>query len=202
MEILLLRHGRTAGNAERRYIGRTDEPLSPEGSRHARLTGTDETVGHVYVSPLKRALETARIKFPNAELTVVADLREMDFGDFEGSNADELRDDRGYAQWLESNCTLRCPGGEQMDEFTDRVCRAFDAIVRKGLDAGEERLVLVAHGGTLMSVLSRYGRPRREYYEWYTDNCGGYRLRLDAAAWINDKALTDCEKIETLPFPG
>jgi alpha-ribazole phosphatase len=198
MEILLMRHGRTLGNVERRYVGRTDEPLSPEGIEHARLTGTDGSVRSVYVSPLKRALETARIKFPNAALTIVADLREMDFGDFEGKRADELLEDADYKIWLESNCTLRCPGGEQLDEFADRVCRAFAAIVREGLENGEKRLVVVAHGGSIMSVLSRYGSPSRQYYEWYVDNCGGYRLRLDAADWEENKVLTDCERFESI----
>ena len=198
MEILLMRHGRTAGNAERRYVGRTDQPLSPEGVRHARLTGTDETVQSVVVSPMKRALETARIKFPNAAQIIVTDLREMDFGVFEGKNADELREDADYLKWLESNCTLRCPGGEQMDEFAARVCRAFDALVREGLENGEKRLVIVAHGGSIMSVLSRYGRPGRQYYEWYVDNCGGYHLRLDQAEWDRNRMLTDCEKFDEL----
>jgi alpha-ribazole phosphatase len=85
MQIILMRHGLTAANMKRLYNGRTDDPLCAEGIAHARASGTDATVTQLYASPMKRALETARIKFPNAEITVYDELREMDFGDFEGA---------------------------------------------------------------------------------------------------------------------
>ena len=84
MELVLLRHGSTSGNAEHRYVGRTDEPLSQAGAREARESGGREDVGCVYVSPLQRARQTAAICFPRARQMVVDGLREMDFGDFEG----------------------------------------------------------------------------------------------------------------------
>jgi alpha-ribazole phosphatase len=198
MEVLLIRHGKTAGNIAKRYIGMTDEPLCDEGIAHARLSGIDTGTASLYVSPLKRALETALIKFPNAQMTVCADLREMDFGDFEGRNAADMEHDDVYTKWVESNCMLRCPNGEQMDEFSDRICRAFDIIVRDAIDNGEERLVIVAHGGTIMSILGRYGKPEQHYYEWYVDNCCGYRAQLDESAWPTAPALIQCEKFETL----
>jgi alpha-ribazole phosphatase len=77
MRILLMRHGMTSANKMRLYNGRTDDPLCAEGAAHALQTGTDPTVRHVYASPMKRAVETARLKFPNAAITVVDDLREM-----------------------------------------------------------------------------------------------------------------------------
>ncbi|SHH94320.1 alpha-ribazole phosphatase [Sporobacter termitidis DSM 10068] len=199
MDIILVRHGKTEGNLFRRYSGRTDEPLCREGVEHAKASGADQTVPRVYVSPMRRALETARIKFPNAAQTVCPDLREMDFGDFEGKTADELQNDADYTKWVESNCTLPCPNGEQMDAFADRICRAFDGIVRESIENNDNRLVVVAHGGSIMAILSRYGRPERQYYDWYVDNCCGYRARLDGAAWETEPVLSDCEKFETLP---
>jgi alpha-ribazole phosphatase len=198
MEVLLVRHGKTAGNLLRRYIGRTDEPLCPEGIEHAHATGRDGKVTSVYVSPMKRALETAVIKFPNAGHIICADLREMDFGNFEGRSADDMINDEVYRQWVDSSCTLPCPGGEQMADFNDRVCKAFDTIIRESIDRMEQRVVLVAHGGTLMAILDRYAVPRREYYEWYVGNCGGYRAHLDEAAWSEAPALTDCVKFDCL----
>ena len=194
-----MRHGRTAGNIQRRYVGRTDEPLCQEGIALARGSGVSAATAHIYVSPLKRALETASIKFPNAKRTVVADLREMDFGDFEGRSAAEMERDQAYIKWLESNCTLPCPNGERLDDFSDRICRAFDGIVRESIENGDRQLVVVAHGGSLMSILTRFGKPERLYYEWYVDNCCGYRARLDEAAWDISPALTDCKMFETLP---
>lgn len=198
MEILLMRHGKTAGNIARRYVGVTDEPLCEEGISLARSSGICTETAHVYTSPLKRALETARIKFPNAKLTIVDDLREMDFGDFEGCSAAELERDDAYVKWLDSNCTLRCPNGEGINDFSDRVCQAFDGIVLESLKRGDKRLVVVSHGGTIMAILSRYGKPKRQYYEWYVDNCCGYRAKLDETAWETAPALTDCEMFDKL----
>ncbi len=198
MDVLLMRHGRTAGNIARRYVGSTDEPLCEEGITHARCTGMDEETINLYVSPMKRTLETARIKFPNAQMTVCADLREMDFGDFEGRTAAELEQDAAYTAWVESDCTLRCPNGEQMDEFADRVCRAFDTIIKACIEHGDEKLVVVAHGGSIMSILSRFGTPERKYYEWYVDNCCGYRAQLRETSWNELPLLENCEKFETL----
>lgn len=198
MEVLLIRHGRTAGNIARRYVGRTDEPLCEEGRVHAQMSGKNTELQTLYVSPMKRALETAQIKFPNARQAVCADLREMDFGDFEGRTAAELEQNDEYRKWVDSNCTLRCPNGEQMDEFVGRICRAFDTIVRQCIDNGDERLVIVAHGGSIMAILSRYGKPERQYYEWYVDNCCGYRAQVDDAAWDSNPLLTNCELFEVL----
>jgi len=199
MEVILLRHGKTAGNLARRYNGKTDEPLCPEGVAHAHAGGADPGVRTVYVSPLKRAVETAKIKFPNAAHIICDDLREMDFGDFEGRTADEMKDDEAYIAWIESNCKLRCPNGDQIDEFSERVCRAFDAIVRDCIAKGENRLVIVAHGGSLMAILHRYGKPARDYHAWYMDNCCGFRGRIDGAAWDKEQSLVICGALDTLP---
>lgn len=198
MEVLLIRHGRTAGNIEKRYAGRTDDPLCEEGIDHAHRSGKNTELTHLYVSPLKRAIQTAQIKFPNARHIICSDLREMDFGDFEGRSAEEMVDDPAYIRWVDSQCTLPCPNGEQIDEFSDRVCRVFDSIVREGILNGEDRLVIVAHGGSIMAILSRFGKPERTYYDWYIDNCCGFRAQLDETSWEHMPSLINCSMFETL----
>lgn len=198
MEVILMRHSRTAGNLQRRYVGSTDEPLCQEGIELAHRTGIDTETTVIYVSPLKRAYETAEIKFPNAQRIVCSDLREMDFGEFEGRTADEMAHDAAYIKWLESNCMDRCPNGEAITEFTDRVCRAFDTIVKNCFLNGDEKLVVVAHGGTIMSILTQYSNSDRHYYEWYIDNCCGYRATLDGATWAHTPTLTELKLFETL----
>ena len=93
MRIFLLRHGLTEGNIHRRYNGRTDEPLCQQGILQAQAAGILENMSYVYVSPMQRAVQTAKICFPNAQMHIIEDLREMDFGDFEGRTADEMADD-------------------------------------------------------------------------------------------------------------
>lgn len=197
MRIILVRHSKTQGNIERRYCGRTDDPLCSEGIDLAKASGIDLTVRHVYVSPLQRACQTAQIKFPNALLTVSSDLREMDFGDFEGLSAADLEGNAAYSAWLDSNCADACPNGEQLSDFSDRVCRAFDAIVQEGLQSSQQAIIIVAHGGSIMAILSRYATPQQPYYNWHVDNCCGFTAQLDDAQWCTTPKLTDCDFFDT-----
>ena len=171
MKILLLRHGATAGNRQRRYIGRTDEPLSPDGIRQAEAAGALPGYPFVYVSPLLRARQTAEILFPGAEQVALKDLREMDFGVFEGRNAAEMEEDPAYRSWVESGCLAPCPGGESRQGFSRRVQRCFGEVVCSHLAQGTECLVFVVHGGVIMAVLEQFARPAVNYYEGYVDNC-------------------------------
>ena len=179
MKIWLLRHGATACNDERRYQGRLDAPLSPQGLSALRRADFDP--GVVYVSPMLRARQTASVLFPGAELAEVPDLREMDFGAFEGRSAQEMADDPAYRTWVEGGCIDQTPGGESRAVFSDRVCGAFAALVDAALEAGELQLVILAHGGTQMAALERYALPRRDYFQWLGPLGGGFIL--DASTW-------------------
>ena len=198
MKVLLMRHGVTAANLKKLYNGRTDDPLCPEGVEAAISSGSDPGIKSLYASPMKRALETARIKFPNAEITLCHDLREMDFGDFEGRCYEELKNDADYITWMESDGTATCPNGENMSDFAERVCRAFNALVTESIQQSASELTVVAHGGTLMAIMSRYGRPEQPYYKWYVNNCCGYRANLDETGWAQTPVFTNCELYETL----
>lgn len=187
MLIYFLRHGETAYNAERRYQGTRDIPLSPRGRAALRRAGLSPAV--VYTSTLCRTVQTAEILFPGAQIRPVEDLREMCFGDFEGRNYIEMGDDPDYRAWVEGWCLGRCPGSmEDRAQFIARVCRAFSALVDEALQAGEETLVIVAHGGTQMAALSQFADPPRDYYGWKVGNAAGFVL--DAARWPAARRLT------------
>ena len=101
MRIDLVRHGMTPGNEQRRYVGgSTDEGLSAEGRSRLRAACADASVARVYSSTLKRTVQTAQILFPEAGIVPLRDLREMEFGSFEGKNADELAEDASYRAWV------------------------------------------------------------------------------------------------------
>jgi len=185
MLIYLLRHGLTEYNAQKRYQGQRDIPLSPEGM--AQLCKADFDPDVVYVTPLQRTIQTAKIVFPNAKLVVVDGLKEMCFGSFEGRNFIEMEHDPDYQAWVQANCTSKCPDGERKDEFSDRICTAFSQLVDKALTDGEERLVILAHGGTQMAALERYAVPYKDYYQWCGPNAGGYVL--DAKDWKKQHIL-------------
>lgn len=137
MELVMIRHGRTKGNTENRYIGTTDEPLL--ASEAERLLAKRETLEEMrmdhpdilLVSPMRRCLETAAILFPESEPVIVPAFRECDFGEFENKNYQELSGNVDYQRWIDSGGRLPFPGGESMSSFQERVCRAFDRVVRE-----------------------------------------------------------------------
>ena len=185
MLIVLLRHGETVYNEQHRYQGVSDGPLSERGRE--KLRADDNAPDEVIVTPLCRTKQTAAILFPNAKQIVCDDLREMDFGDFEGRTYDEMKDDAAYGAWLDSGCETACPNGESRAAFCERVCHAFEACVDEASARGEALLVIVAHGGTQMAALSRFVLPHRDYYEWNTPNAGGFVL--DASQWRARRVL-------------
>ena len=187
MKIYLLRHGETTYNVEKRYQGIMDIPLSPKG--RAELTQADFSPAVVYVSPLSRARETARILFPQAQQIVVPDLREMCFGIFQGKNFPELADNPVYSAWVNANCETPCPGGESKPEFCDRSCAAFEALVNQAFAERQPQLVILAHGGTQMAVMERYALPHRDYNTWCGPNAGGYLLEADEDSWHRSHQL-------------
>ncbi len=191
MKIYLLRHGRTAYNAEHRYQGHRDIPLSNEGE--AELVQADFSPQVVYVSPLRRARRTAECLFPAARQSVVEALIEMDFGAFEGRNYLEMEDDPEYRAWVDGGCNGRCPGGEDRPEFCRRVCAAFEELVEQAADLGE--LVIVAHGGVLMALMERFALPERDYFDWEAPNGGGYVLDWDAKLWRSSRKLRLLERV-------
>ena len=133
--------------------------------RQLRRADIDPKV--VYISTLQRTRQTAEVLFPDAELVPVDGLKEMCFGSFEGRNYIEMEHDPDYQAWVAANCESSCPDGERKD--------------------GEDMLVILAHGGTQMAALERYGVPCRSYYRWCGPNAGGYVL--DARDWASRHEL-------------
>lgn len=185
MRIYLLRHGRTEYNAQKRYQGQRDIPLSAEGL--ARLRQADFSPEVVYVTPLQRTSQTARVLFPGARLVPVEGLKEMNFGRFEGRTFVHVEQDPEYLEWVRQNETSPHPDGERHSDFCSRVCTAFARLVDQALAQGQEQLVILAHGGTQMAVMERFARPRRSFQEWCGPNAGGYLL--DARDWKKQQIL-------------
>lgn len=163
MELVMIRHGRTKGNMENRYIGTTDEPLL--ASEAERLLAKRETLEEMrmdhpdilLVSPMRRCLETAAILFPESEPVIVPDFRECDFGEFENKNYRELSGNVDYQRWIDSGGRLPFPGGESMSSFQERVCRAFDWAVGERAEhlCGETGRT----GGASEYLCGKTGRP-------------------------------------------
>lgn len=178
VEIVLIRHGKTEGNKEKRYIGRTDQPLSEEG-----IAGIKENLGRypsvekVYASPMKRTRQTAELIYPGQASELVDGLREMDMGVFEGKNHAELKNRPSYILWVATRGKISIPGGESMKDFGKRTMDAFTQILGDMQAEGIKRSAVVAHGGTIMSIVSQLADD--DYYKYMVNNGAGFRLTLD-----------------------
>ena len=185
MLIYLLRHGRTEYNAQKRYQGQRDIPLSAESA--AKLRRADFSPEIVYVTSLQRTSQTAKILFPEAKLVPVEGLKEMNFGRFEGQKFVHVEQDPEYLAWVAENETSAHPDGERKSDFCRRVCTTFAELVDEALENGEEQLVIVAHGGTQMAAMERFAVPHKTFHEWCGPNAGGYVL--DACDWKTQRVL-------------
>jgi len=120
--IHLLRHGKTLANAQGRFVGWTDVPISEEGAEELRaLCESFEYPGvqKVYTSPLLRCVQTAEILYPAFKPVLVDGLREYGFGKYENQTAAELVDDPAFMRWLKDGTAADTM--EDMREFEERI---------------------------------------------------------------------------------
>ena len=167
--VLLIRHGSTAGNLQKRYVGRTDEPLCEQGIREIRqLQEAGLTADLVFVSPALRTVQSAEMLFAGSVLQKVPELWETDFGIFEGKNAQELSACSAYRSWVDSGCMDPVPGGESVDVFRLRCSSVFRTIMEAVPDGCCAAFVI--HGGCIMAILEAYAQPKRDFYSGHIKN--------------------------------
>lgn len=158
-KIVLIRHGETAWNQEGRVQGLTDTSLNDTGVRQAEslaLALKEERLNAIYSSPLRRALDTARViaEQHGLQVQVEDDLREMDVGDMDGLTYKELRE--RYAdfmkEWSENVSTLKMPGGEHISELQERAWQTIQDIVSKHPGA---TVAVVSHNFVIQSIICK-----------------------------------------------
>jgi len=159
MRILLARHGETPWNAEGRYQGREDIPLSQRGEGQARALGErllGVRIDRAVASPLQRAASTARLALGTARegiLTTDAGLMEIAHGEWEGLLASEIaaRDPERLRQWRDAPGQVQMPGGESLGEV---FARAWPAFVRACAEMpADGTLLVVAHDAVNRVIL-------------------------------------------------
>ena len=147
---MLARHGATAWSASGKHTGTTDVPLSDQGRRQAallrdRLAAYDFAL--VLTSPLSRARETCELAGLGDRAEVEPDLREFDYGEYEGLTTDQIRETRpAWSIWRDA-----APGGETPDQVGERADRA----IARALEAGGD-VALFAHGHLLRVLGARW----------------------------------------------
>lgn len=178
MNVYFIRHGKTKGNLEGRYVGRTDEGLLEDFVQELKKKSMPK-VGKIYVSPMIRCMETCQYIYPDCEYEVVEDLKEIDFGDFEYKSYEELNGNEIYQNWIDSNGEMPFPNGESMVTFQNRCKFAFDDVIKNAMESEYKDVAFVVHGGTIMAILDAYSNPHKDYFHWQVKNGCGYQGRIE-----------------------
>lgn len=190
--LYIIRHGKTEANEKGIYIGRTDYPLSEQG-RKELVDKLDEFeypgVERVYSSPAKRCMETAGIIFEGRETIAMHDLRELDFGDFEGMSVEELINRDDYKAWLKGGMDNPAPNGESVGDMIMRIYSALDRIVRNMMDEDFSSAAIVTHSGIVSNLLSCFGLPKYKPAEITCKPGEGFEVLVTAQMWQQAQAF-------------
>jgi len=158
MRLILVRHGQTAWNQDRRIQGcRSDVELSREGEEQAERIASwlaRRKVDAIYSSPLRRAVDTAlaTARACRVEIRIVSGLKEIDAGELEGLYADKLGKEHGgfWREWRRGNPAQPLPGGESLEEVRTRSWVEVEQIAEKHTG---ETVVVVGHFFTNLVVI-------------------------------------------------
>ena len=177
--IHLIRHGEIEGNTAGKYVGRTDLPLTEQGREEIRKlakSGVYPEVDLVFSSPMERCLETADIIYPETDPVIIDELRECDFGDFEGRTAEDLKELPEFTEWIAGRADP--PHGEGTVEFAKRIAVGFNRVVRAMMELHETEAAVILHGGVMMMLFAACAVPRKKIFDWATDNGRGYTVTV------------------------
>ena len=194
MTLYLIRHAATAGNEARRYIGATDQPLSPNGEA-ACLARRVPPVQAVFASPMLRCRQTASFLFAGVKPVLLDALREYDFGILEGKTHAELAHLAVYRQWVEAGGRTSLPDAEEWEAFHTRCENGFVQTVDRCVKQKVGTVAIVTHGGVIMAMLERFGVPKKGFYEWQAENLGGWVAELRPQDWVKNRRLISVEPL-------
>ena len=149
-ELLLVRHGETEWSASGRHTSRTDLPLTANGRRLARRLAPrlgDRRFALVLTSPLRRAVETCELAGLGDQAEVREQLREWDYGDYEGITTAQIQRQRpGWSLWRDG-----CPNGETAAGVGARA----DSVIAE-VRAARADSVVFGHGHMLRVLAARW----------------------------------------------
>ena len=186
--LILIRHGDLGARRRGRYIGRTDAPLSQEGRRQAAaLAGPlvrRPDVASVLVSPLRRTRETAELALGRgANFVVDPDLREIDFGRWEGMGFAKIlaADPAAVDRWAALADNFAFPEGESIGNFRKRI----GAAARRIAADPARKAVVVTHGGVIRFLICHFlGLPDRAHLLFDVQPASISEIRIDGGKGV------------------
>ncbi|MBS4024815.1 MAG: alpha-ribazole phosphatase [Clostridia bacterium] len=157
MKLYLIRHGETVWNVQSRYQGHTDVELSPKGHEQGKLVAkrlAKVKLDEVFASDLSRAYQTAKYiaLWHQLEVKKAADLRELNFGVWEGLTFEEITQNYGdlAEKWYDNPIDLTIPEGEMFSQLELRV-KLFIAHLLQNYQG--KNVAVVSHGGTIRAII-------------------------------------------------
>ncbi len=182
--IYLIRHGETEWNKKGLLQGHSNVLLSPEGVHQAQLLAEHmpfHTVDAVYSSDLSRAVMTAKILAAKFDLPVIQEsgFREVNFGDWEGRNLNELASDApdGFENFFTRPDKAHPPNGETFLEAQARALIALDEVID---ERDEQSVIIVSHGAVIRLLLcAALGMPIRKMWTISQFNMAVNIFRVD-----------------------
>jgi broad specificity phosphatase PhoE len=165
-KLILIRHGQTSWNREKKYCGAKDIWLDATGKVQARKLAArlkNEPVDIVYSSNRRRALQTARLIFGKVPIKLEPGLREIHFGVFEGMDHHSIMKKYPliYKKWLKDPFVNSIPRGESLKDFRKRIVFTIKKII--SLNKGKT-IAAVCHGGAI-SVFINHILKSRNFWE-------------------------------------
>lgn len=182
--ILLIRHGETTWNKEKRFQGCTDIPLCNEGIEQAAVLAKRlfNKLDVIYASPLDRALQTARILGgDNLSPLICENLREINFGSWEGHTLDSIRDTfpTEYHTWKKDKEVGVLMGGD--NSIKEASLRGKNAVLRLVEENKGKTIAAVAHGGIIKAALiGLFGWDMTMYHSFFLGNTSITTLRFNS----------------------
>ncbi|WP_086313472.1 alpha-ribazole phosphatase [Enterococcus sp. 7F3_DIV0205] len=158
--IYLIRHGETLLNQEKKFYGSLDVSLTETGKKQSRQIAEklkEIYFSNIYVSQLKRTLETAEIVRPEEQYYVLSELNEKSFGAWEGLSADQIEASykKQWQAWLDAPLEKAPPEAESFKQFKHRVLHGFSKIEGTLAENPQTDILIVGHLGVLR-VLDHY----------------------------------------------
>ncbi len=156
--LVLVRHGETEWNRSSRYQGVMDIELNRKGKTQAEKLYNylkKEEFDAIYSSTLKRAYHTIKdiADYQNKDVITIADLMEINFGDWEGLTFSEIEEDYPELaeKWATDPTCCKPPEGEHIKEVEERVGKTIDRIIDKNAD---NKILIATHGGVVRIIIA------------------------------------------------
>ena len=202
--VLLIRHGQSRGNAERRFGGHTATPLSARGHKQAEATARclkSESVTAIYSSDLARAMDTARplSKITRLPITGSSAFRERSVGVMEGLTFEDAAQQHPeqYAALLRRDFEHVLTGGESYRQMLDRAWQKLDEIVAENRGG---KIAVFSHTGTIcilaLHLMGALDSPELKPVWISSANCGISRFELRDDGFVRVLALNDTNHLQ------